>query len=49
MKAPHPGNLDYEGLWRISLESVDAWRLRHSVGTRAADDKGPFARLLGTA
>jgi hypothetical protein len=33
-----------EGLWRISLDSVDAW----TAGAAAAggDDKGPFARLL---
>lgn len=36
-----------EGLWRISLESVDAWTLRRVAGTRE-DDRGPFARLLGT-
>jgi len=35
-----------EGLWRISLEAVDGWTLR--AGAAAADDKGPFARLLGT-
>ncbi len=35
-----------EGLWRISLDAVDAW----TAGTAAAggDDKGPFARLLST-
>ena len=33
-----------EGLWRISLESVDGWTLRAG----AEDDRGPFARLLGT-
>jgi hypothetical protein len=34
-----------EGLWRVSLESVDAW----TVGAFAAtnDEQGPFARLLG--
>lgn len=33
-----------EGLWRISLDSVDAW----TAGAAPAndDDKGPFARLL---
>ena len=33
-----------EGLWRISLDSVDAW----TAGAVPAsdDDKGPFARLL---
>ena len=35
-----------EGLWRISLETVDGWTLR--AGPAAEDDKGPFARLLGT-
>ena len=35
-----------EGLWRINLEGVDGWTLR--AGTAAEDDKGPFARLLGT-
>lgn len=33
-----------EGLWRINLEAVDGWTLR--AGTE--DDRGPFARLLGT-
>lgn len=36
------------GLWRVSLDAVDAWSLRHGAGTRAENDKGPFARLLGT-
>jgi hypothetical protein len=35
-----------EGLWRISLEAVDGWTLRASAA--AEEDKGPFARLLGT-
>ena len=35
-----------EGLWRISLEAVDGWALPADAG--AKDDKGPFARLLGT-
>jgi hypothetical protein len=34
-----------EGLWRISLEAVDGWTLRAG----AEDDRGPFARLLGTS
>ena len=34
------------GLWRIGLEAVDGWTLRAGA---AEDDKGPFARLLGTA
>jgi hypothetical protein len=36
---------DAEGLWRISLESVDGWSL--STEAAAEDDRGPFARLLG--
>jgi hypothetical protein len=36
-----------EGPWRISLEAVDGWALRASADTDA-DDRGPFARLLGT-
>ena len=27
---------------------VDAWTLRRTAGTSAEDDRGPFARLLGT-
>jgi hypothetical protein len=34
------------GLWRISLEAVDGWTLRADAA--AEEDKGPFARLLGT-
>jgi hypothetical protein len=36
------------GLWRISLEAVDGWTLRASADT-AAEDRGPFARFLGTS
>jgi hypothetical protein len=36
-----------EGLWRISLEAVDGWTLRVSAEVDA-EDRGPFARLLGT-
>lgn len=35
-----------EGLWRISLEAVDGWTLRASTEVDA-EDRGPFARLLG--
>lgn len=35
-----------EGLWRLSLETIDGWTLRAT--TEAEADKGPFARLLGT-
>ena len=38
-----------EGLWRISLESVDGWALRAVAGRDVQDDRGPFARLLGNA
>jgi hypothetical protein len=36
-----------EGLWRISLDAVDGWALG-AAGEEAQDDRGPFARLLGT-
>jgi hypothetical protein len=35
-----------DGVWRVSLEAVDGWTLR--AGAVAEEDKGPFARLLGT-
>ena len=38
-----------EGLWRLSLEAVDGWALRHDGEHAAASDKGPFARLLSGA
>jgi hypothetical protein len=37
-----------EGLWRVSLGSVDGWALRTVAGRDVEDDRGPFARLLGT-
>ena len=37
-----------EGLWRISLEAVDGWVLRAAADSGTQDDKGPFARLLGS-
>ncbi|MGH3192473.1 MAG: hypothetical protein ACRDPY_46340 [Streptosporangiaceae bacterium] len=39
-----------EGLWRISMEAVDGWTLRAGAEAEAEaeDDRGPFARLLGT-
>ena len=40
------GNELAEGPWRISLESIDGWALR--AGEAVEQDKGPFARLLGT-
>ena len=40
------GNEVTEGPWRISLNAVDGWALR--AGDAAEEDKGPFARLLGT-
>jgi hypothetical protein len=33
-----------KGLWRISLDAVDAWTAGAAVASD--DDKGPFARLL---
>jgi hypothetical protein len=39
---------DEGGLWRISLEAVDAWTLPAATGEAPAD-QGPFARLLGSA
>jgi hypothetical protein len=36
-----------EGLWRIGLGEVDGWTLG-TAAEEAPDDKGPFARLLGT-
>ncbi len=40
------GNDTSEAPWRISLESIDGWALR--TGDAVEDDRGPFARLLGT-
>ncbi len=34
-----------EGLWRLSLESVDAWKVG-ALDAGPDDDRGPFARLL---
>lgn len=38
-------------LWRISLEAVDGWTLRPAPGSGHGDgdDRGPFAKLLGTS
>lgn len=36
-----------EGLWRVSLEAVDGWSLSADAAV-GGDDRGPFARLLGT-
>ena len=35
-----------EGLWRVSLDTIDGWTLRATAD--AETDRGPFARLLGT-
>ena len=40
------GNGEAEGLWRMSLETIDGWTLRAAA---AEADKGPFARLLSTS
>jgi hypothetical protein len=39
------GNEVTEGPWRITLDAVDGRALRAGD---AVEDKGPFARLLGT-
>jgi hypothetical protein len=44
IRATGPGG---EGLWRVSLEAVDGWALG-AAGEGTPDDRGPFARLLGT-
>jgi hypothetical protein len=35
-----------EGLWRVSLEAVDAWTVGASTAT-SDNEQGPFAKLLG--
>jgi|SRR5690348_13828819 hypothetical protein len=37
-----------QGLWRISLEAVDGWSLGAEAAVSGGDDRGPFARLLGS-
>jgi hypothetical protein len=37
-----------EGLWRIQADEIDAWTFRAYDGPADQDDKGPFARLLGS-
>lgn len=37
-----------EGLWRVSLEAVDGWALGAKAAAGSEDDRGPFARLLGS-
>jgi hypothetical protein len=44
--APAARAVAAEGLRRISLEAVDGWTLRASAEVDA-EDRGPFARLLG--
>ena len=34
------------GLWRLSLEAVDGWKVS-ALDASPDDDRGPFARLLG--
>jgi hypothetical protein len=44
-----PGGDETEGLWRIDIGAVDAWSLpAAAVDSAGAEDKGPFARLLGS-
>lgn len=48
LRGSRPGAGDEAGLWRISLEAVDAWELQPAAAAGLHDeDKGPFARLLG--
>ena len=35
-----------EGLWRISLDSIDGWVLRVAGNAADQDDKGPFKGLF---
>jgi hypothetical protein len=42
------GSENAAGLWRVSLQAVDAWTLRTSTDD-VADNRGPFERLLGSA
>ncbi len=35
-----------EGLWRLSVESVDGWTVGESASA-GGEENGPFARLLG--
>jgi hypothetical protein len=42
------GDHDAEGLWRISLDAIDAWTLSPAPETSGQEDKGPFARLLSS-
>ena len=37
-----------EGLWRLQADEIDAWTFRAYDGPAGQDDKGPFARLLGS-
>jgi hypothetical protein len=46
--SPSRGGEAAEGLWRISLEAVDGWSLGAEAAAGGEDDRGPFARLLGT-
>jgi len=49
LAAGAPGDSEVAGgLWRISLEAVDGWALRAHADVGVAEDRGPFARLLGT-
>jgi len=41
-----PAGDEAEGLWRIDIGAVDAWSLP-AAAVDSAEDKGPFARLLG--
>ncbi len=49
VEGAHDDAVPANGLWRISLAAVDAWTLRTIPDAGAQDDRGPFARLLGTS
>lgn len=47
LRGSRAGAENEAGLWRISLEAVDAWALRSAVAAGLHDDdKGPVARLF---
>ena len=49
LAAGAPGDSEVAGgLWRLRLEAVDGWALRAHADVGVAEDRGPFARLLGT-
>jgi hypothetical protein len=49
VEGAHGDAVPVDGMWRTSLAAVDAWTLRTAADAGAQDDRGPFARLLGTS